>query len=134
MSARILFPSESKWTRPPVPRTNWYASATATQVSQFSLNAIATFVGVTVDGVAFDEDDLEGDRDGGAIRAAGIRDGTVRVVDDVAHDVPDRERDLEDGRSVLRVHGNRRVVPRIGRGRRAGREPQREEGGEHECQ
>src|SRR5436190_123672 len=50
MSARILLPSLSKWTRPPVPRTNWYASATATHVSQFSLIAIATFVGVTVDG------------------------------------------------------------------------------------
>src|SRR4051794_32023309 len=50
MSARILFPSGSKWTRPPVPRTNWYASATATHVSQFSLIAIATLVGVTVEG------------------------------------------------------------------------------------
>src|SRR3954451_4848082 len=50
MSARILFPSGSKWTSPPVPRTNWYASATATHVSQFSLIAIATLVGVTVEG------------------------------------------------------------------------------------
>src|SRR4051794_2878542 len=50
MFARILLPSGSKWTRPPVPRTNWYASATATHVSQLSLIAIATLVGVTVDG------------------------------------------------------------------------------------
>src|SRR3954467_11457874 len=49
MSLKILLPSASKWTAVPVPRTNWYASATATQVEQFSLYAIAMFVGETTE-------------------------------------------------------------------------------------
>jgi len=60
--------------------------------------------------VALDEDDLERNRDRCAVGAAGVRDGAVRLVDDVAHHVTDGEGDLEDRRAVLRVHSDGGVV------------------------